>query len=630
MIASIEQNRPKAALVGVKNRSGQVVWHGISDSRGDLPGMRMHPAAALDGARSLEGLLNRFGGGEIVDDPTGAFERATRLIHGQRAARAKLGARLRGVHLDRNGRTLYARVRHQDDIAAAATVLGECFAAALAGSGLEIGMTITTEPAPTGALALEQRTARHDDITRTLQRASTAMAVVGAALIGVNGGQARAEDKATPARELDGGESLTPVAPSSDAWAPRIYLADGFGEPARTQPRRRAKAAAAPQQAAAPFCPNGEANRTRVVRAIYSASGTLMAAHLDVRDPGGDDQFAQSAVEYVRQTPLSTWDTFEPSPEVDGVRAGRVLRQRGANGDRIFIVHVVDCAGGLGSSAPVEQPVEPAAPTAPATPAIPPPALPAAAPAAATQQRLGYAMVGLDYIDRSLQDGALLVGEGQIAFDEKTALNVQGVAGTIDGAFAGGAQLALQRFIPLASEHKMALGGFVSGVTSTAPNNNDLELLRAGLGAALIRPKLQLVIRGGYARAEGFGDYEGGFARGEAVWFPNPDLGLELFAEEDPVTGAGAGLGVRARPFSDVLARLMIDADMSWHQDGEDSFRVGLRWLFGQAEPLSVREQRLRQGMAPILPIELERLPDDETLAANQAPYCGDAGQCPA
>lgn len=627
MIASMEHNRPQQALVGVKTRAGQVMWHGIADRRARQDRVRLHPVAALDSTRSLEGLLNRFGGGEIVDDPTGAFERATRLIRGQRAARAKLGAKLRGVHLDRQGRTLYARVRHEDDIAAAATVLGDCFAAALAGSGLEIGMTVSTQPAPKGALPLEQRTARQEDVARVLQRASTAMAVVGAALVGINGGAARAEDKSTPARERESNQAFTPIAQFGEDMAPRTILTGGFDEPARAEPRRRAKPTGAPSQTVAPLCPTGQAERVRVIRAIYSANGALMAAHLDAQDRGGDNEFGQFALDYVRETPFAVWNSFEPAPEVKGVRAGRVLRQRGANGDRIFIVHVVDCAGGAVNWNQAEQPAQPAPPTAPE---IPPPALPAAVTPAPTSPKLGYAMAGLDYIDRTVQDGVVLAGEGQFAVSENTAVNLQGVAGTIDGEFAGGAQVALQRFVPLADEHKMALGAFVSAVTSTAPNADDFDLMRAGLGAALIQPKLQLVIRAGYARAEGFGEYEGGFARGEAIWFPNPDLGLEVFAEEDPVTGAGGGIGARARPFSDVLARLMVDADISWHQDGEDSFRVGLRWLFGQAEPMSVREQRARQGMAPILPIELERLPEDETLAASQAPYCGDTGDCPA
>lgn len=190
-------------------------------------------------------------------------------------------------------------------------------------------------------------------------------------------------------------------------------------------------------------------------------------------------------------------------------------------------------------------------------------------------------------------------------------------------------QAALQRFASLSEDNRLALGAFASAVTSEAPNAEDFRIYRGGVGAAFIAPSVQLVIRGGYAQSEGYRDLEGGFVRGEATWFVTPDLALDVMAEDDPITGSGYGVGTAFRPFTEIFPQLMIDADANWHQDGEDSFRVGVRWLFGAEEARTVRERRARQGMAPTLQVELERLPTDGKSTNTAAPYCGEAGACP-
>jgi hypothetical protein len=112
--------------------------------------------------------------------------------------------------------------------------------------------------------------------------------------------------------------------------------------------------------------------------------------------------------------------------------------------------------------------------------------------------------------------------------------------------------------------------------------------------------------------------------RAEAAWFPVERLSIDVFAEHDPITGDGAGGGIRTRPFSGVYAGLMLDADAAWQEDGEESFRLGLRWAFGDTAS-SERDRRRREGMAPYLPQEFERLPDTDDKSKQS--YCGEAGE---
>jgi hypothetical protein len=177
-----------------------------------------------------------------------------------------------------------------------------------------------------------------------------------------------------------------------------------------------------------------------------------------------------------------------------------------------------------------------------------------------------------------------------------------------------------------------AVGGFLSAVRSEAPNRETLSIWRAGAGLSVMLNEVQLIVRGGYAAGSGYTDRDGGFVRAEAAWFPIERLALEAMVEDDPITGAGAGVGVSARPFTGVLSKLMIDADAAWHDEGEESFRLSVRWLIGDAASATERERRRMRGMAPVLPQEFERLPDpdQQTANANQS-YCGDAGgACPA
>lgn len=626
----------RAAILAVRGKSGPI-WHviGTGAARGGVSSrpqdaVRNHSMVELDRARSLEGLLHRFGIGEIVYDPTGGFERALRLVNAARTARGRLGRRLKSVHLTPDGRSLHARVAEERDVSGAAAVLGETFARALAGSGLELGMTVTVKAAPRGSLPIERAVARQEDIARAGARASAAVAIFGAAFAGLQGGVARAagaQPLAPATREAD----LATVTSQISAKAePQWLLAGGLEPGPRPRPprrpeRRAPRIDAPPPPPPAPIaCPVGPAAPTMTsrVRAVYDRAGALLALHLDDRDAGlADEGFNQKAFALVRKLSIADLEAGLNAKESDGVQvlATQRVRQSSRRSTEVaFVVTVGQCQSALPPPPPPQQP-PPQQPPPPFLPPAPPPPPPSH----------GYLDLGVDYINRDVQEGGVVVAHGQIDLSPDMALNLQGAAGRIDNEFAGGLQASLQRFAQLGRQDKAALGAFASAVTSAAPNGDDLDIYRGGLGAALIGPNVQLVIRGGYAQSEGYVEREGGFVRGEATWFITPDLALDVFAEDDPVTGTGGGVGFAARPFSEIFPQLMVDADANWHADGEDSFRVGLRWMFGEEQSRTVRERRARQGMAPTLQVELERLPTKDDPVGS-IPYCGEGSDCPA
>lgn len=612
--------RADHCLVAVRSRKGAVTWHAIFNAdvavRG---GVKRHSLDSLNRARSLEGLLDKFGIGEIVFDPTGGFERSLRIVNATKAARAKLGSRLRSVHLKAGGRALHARIASADDATYVAATLGDCFAKALDGASLEITVAVSTKPAPAGSLAIERLVARQEDIARVTARVSAATAVLGAAFVGAHATTARANTPQSFAatREVEAPQTDLP---KQIVGRPEFILTDGVEQPRRQRPPRRTAPrprVEAPLPPAAPSCPVGEPSpaMTSIVRAVYDRNGVLIALHLDNRDRGlATEDFNQKAFSLVRSLPMGAIDAAGQGAQLDGVRvlASQRLRTRAAAG-ATFVLTMGQCA------APTPVVI---------APPVPPPAPPLAPPPAPAPISRSYLDVGADYINRDVQEGGVVVAHGQLDLPNDFALNGQAAAGQIDGEFAGGAQLALQRFAKLAKDDQIALGAFISSVTSIDPNDDRFDIERVGLGAAWMNDTIQLVIRGGYARTDGFGDLEGGFGRGEATWFVTPDLALDLAIEDDPITGQGVGVGTAFRPFTELFPQLMIDADANWHQDGEDSFRVGLRWMLGAQENRTVRERRARQGMAPTLQVELERLPETSKSGPNS--YCGEAGECPA
>jgi len=77
---------------------------GLTDGRTKV---RFHTPASLMAPRSLEKLVSRFSGDEIVYDPTQSMTRAQSLVLGGAAIRASLGDRLSGLFYAPRLRTLY-------------------------------------------------------------------------------------------------------------------------------------------------------------------------------------------------------------------------------------------------------------------------------------------------------------------------------------------------------------------------------------------------------------------------------------------------------------------------------------------------------------------------------------------
>lgn len=519
-------------------------------------------ARRLDRARSLGGLVARAARARaLAKDPTGALERATRLVEAARRARKLCRKRLRTLHIGPNGRVVYARAKSAADLQALTVELGDLFAQSLAGTGLVVTVVTRTAPPPPGALRIEDFRRQAKAAAQRVRAASAALALGGFAAAAA-ATPAHAEEQSTPMQRRDSevhGLGL-PVA----ALTTQTDWACGFAPPERIwDVRIRAGDAAVTHVAVADPQAEGAAEVRDFVRGIDAA--LLHRDPLAIVGPNGE-----RIVALVRYA--------DPS---------------------IFDLRIAACA-----------PPPPPAPEAP--PAAPEPAFSHA-----------YREIGADYIDRTEQDGLVASGVAQWSIAPNSAANVQAAIGQIDGHLAVGGQVAAQHFMPVGARSEAAIGAFLSAVTSKAPNDEDLGIYRAGAGVSVVGEETQIVVRGGYAMSDGFADKEGGFIRVEAGWFPIERLSIDAFAEHDPITGAGAGLGVTARPFSDVFSNLMIDADAAWHEDGEESFRIGLRWLIGEAARNSERDRRRQRGMTPYLPQEFERLPDDQS--SNTAPYGGEA-----
>jgi hypothetical protein len=579
----------QAAIVATRS-GNRTTWHTLRREKLEHGAcVRRHDANALDGVKSLEGLLGRFGDSEIVYDPTGAFERARRLVTAARSARKQLGRRLVSLHVLENGRTIYARVRHESDLDHVAPAIGAAFARALSGADFQIMVNVGVARPPAGALAMERSGARQDQVMAAAQRLSAALAVAGAAFYGLG---AQAAHAAQPSRDT---------------------------------------ANTAPSVAAA--------SQTRTVRVIYARTGELLALHLAEEDRGGEQESARRALAAVRGFTRTDLDSACSGLANEGLRF-KARRQRTPDGTAYIIAvsleadeaatqpapaEVVEGPVYYPINAPMPQPVTAIIPAAAA-------ALPLPTPIANGHMRTDVAAGALV---RGDQAGAI----GQIDAMLDTApgwtFGVQGALGVIDSEIAGGAQASLQKDV-MANGMPMMVGAFVSGVQSTAPSEEEFGIVRVGAGVAATIRTVQLIVRGGYASGTGDLDEDGAFARAEGAWFATPDIALTGFVENDPTTGAGAGVGASFKPFSGTLANMMIDADAAWHEDGEESFRLGLRWLLGHRDESSLEEVRRRKGMSPDLMDDLRRLPDElERSAAagtpSTQPYCGEAGtSCPA
>lgn len=570
-------------LVTTSAANGRLVRHAVDGARQRRA--KAHKVSALDRAVSLAGLIGRFGQGSIVEDPTGAFDRARRLVRAARKTRNYAKGKISTMHLGPNGRTLYVRVKAYEYLTLVAPIAGDVFARELAGTGLELVIVVRIEAPPKGSLRVEQVLAHAKTVARQARAASAALAVSGFATVAA----------AQPA-SAESAEAAIVSAPSADAQPANMPAM------ASAPPRRPLTPLSRLSIDTTQFCADDGSLRLEGVRLVLSANDTVRVVEL--HNPASPDA-----------PRLATFaNTVDPA-----ALRGSVLDVTGQGGEQIVSVtrYGVQPDGGDYFDLQIGMCAVPAA-NAAAPEAV-------AAEAAPAPLARAYREVSADYINRTVQQGQVGALEGQWALGDSSALNVQGAVGQIDSQVAVGGQVAWQDFRPMFNNTaEGAIGGFVSAVRSEAPNRETLSIWRAGAGLSVMMNEVQIIVRGGYAAGNGYTDRDGGFVRAEAAWFPIERLALEVMAEDDPITGTGAGVGASVRPFTGVLSQLMIDADAAWHDEGEESFRLSVRWLIGDAATRTERERRRMRGMAPVLPQEFERLPDPEKSDTNQS-YCGGA-----
>lgn len=569
-------------LVTTSSANGRLVRHAVDGARQRRA--KAHKIGALDRAASLAGLIGRFGAGAIVEDPTGAFERARRLVIAARKTRQAAKGKIATMHLGPNGRTLFVRVRAYEDLMRVAPLAGDIFARTLAGTGLELAIVVRLEAPPKGSLRVEQVLAQAKSVARHARAASAALAASGFATVAY----------AQPAA-ADSAEAVI-MAQSADAMPSHMPAM------ASAPPRRPLTPLSRLSIDTSALCAANPPLRMEGVRLVLSANDT--ARIVELHNPVGPDAARLAAFA----------NTVDPT-----ALRGSVLEITGLEGEQIvsvtrygvqpdggdyFDLQVAMCTPAPAQAAPEAAPVAEAAPDA---------------------LNRDYREVAGEYINRTVQQGQVGALEGQWALGDSSAINVQGAVGQIDSQVAVGGQVAWQDFRPMFNNTaEGAIGGFVSAVRSEAPNRETLSIARAGVGLSVMLNEVQLIVRGGYAAGHGYTDRDGGFLRAEAAWFPIDRLGLDVMIEDDPITGTGAGVGASARPFTGVLSNLMIDADAAWHDEGEESFRLSVRWLIGDAASTTERQRRRQRGMAPVLPQEFERLPEEDKNANSQS-YCGGA-----
>lgn len=563
----------RTAAILATRRGQRTTWHTLRRERyavGAGERLKRHDARTLDSARSLEALVRQFGDAEIIHDPTGAFERARRIIAAARMARRALGSRLQSLHLLANGRTLHARTRAEGDIDHVGPVVAGALARALSGAEFQIVVNVSVTAPPRGALPVERIDAYRDRALAAAQRMSAAVAVAGVTAYGMSPAAANAAE---------------PTA-NTDQASPRS-------------------------------APEG----TRTLRAMFSRAGDFVELRLEDARSGlqGTAQRALRAVRGAERRRVD--DPVRESATTEG------LYIRPAEGDAEAAV--VAAASGVPEEPLPQSPSTALAmivtgqeTVAPMVPEQHEPTL-----------RTDYTETAAGALVRGDQSGAIAQVDAQFRTASPWALGAQGAIGVLDGDIAGGAQLSVQREATLGVT-PVSVGAFASGVQSTAPSDEDFSIVRVGAGVAATIRSVQLIVRGGFASGSGDLDSDGGFARAEGTWFATPDLAIGGFAETDPVTGAGAGAKVSFRPFTGTLANLSVDADAAWHEDGEESFRLGLRWLLGQGEQSSLQDMARRRGITPDLMDDLRRLPDELDRAGQNKsqtqPYCGEAGvSCP-
>jgi hypothetical protein len=75
--------------------------------------IRLHGRKALDKPRSLEAFTAKFGAGEQLLDPTGAFNQAERLVEFARGVRCRLEGDVKGIYWSSRWRTIYVLMNEE-------------------------------------------------------------------------------------------------------------------------------------------------------------------------------------------------------------------------------------------------------------------------------------------------------------------------------------------------------------------------------------------------------------------------------------------------------------------------------------------------------------------------------------
>ena len=106
--ATLQNSGANRLTVHVSAVAGRkTVTAAIKSALGDETRVRFHTPANLTSPRSLEQLVRRFAGDEIVYDPTQAIVRAKALIEGSVSVRKSLGGKVEGLFYAPRQRTLY-------------------------------------------------------------------------------------------------------------------------------------------------------------------------------------------------------------------------------------------------------------------------------------------------------------------------------------------------------------------------------------------------------------------------------------------------------------------------------------------------------------------------------------------
>jgi len=578
--------------------------------------IRQRSLQSLDAQRSLEAILAAFQG-EMVDDPSGAFGRAHALVAAARQAYKRGGGMLRGLHLNPSGDSLHARVRDEAARADAAAMLGEVFAQHLAGPRFAVAILVSIRPAPKGALALLRLGALQDGLDRIAHRLAMTAAIAFAPVAAALSFGARADlDAATkrPNRDMREGDLIivAPVFEDARGGASRQGSEDVREEAASPHSVNASRSRdgeivacsgppypmggfvrqSTPPEAAAPAV--SPAETILVYRVAFNAYRAFSFAQLAIADPGGDRGRKAEALRFFSRQPMTALERGGPAETppawlriltVESMRAPDPDLGGAAGYHYHFIIRVIiqaePCAETRSASLP-KQEHSSVAPVDSASPA-------------------GSNACGVD-------PGVLILDDPcdrmKTAANDRFGLAHEGerAGRASQGPLEQGSQSSAALESPLLTRRqenrRAAFRGSEDRLLSADPENGLLSNANGRVGGSCTLTPLGRASRDGLVpnSVDGAGPVWIGRA-----WRAMPALASDLLGEQDRLRRPCAGMEAEARPFSDVFAALMVDADEAWHDDGAESFRMGLRWMLGQSEAETAQKPQRPQGVAPIL-----------------------------